>query len=69
MRKRIRLSVALGLDVDVARPAVEGVLEHELDGVDHVLVARLDLGLALHADELLEVAEVDAGRSGRAPPS
>jgi len=53
--------VALGLDVDVARPRVEGVLEHELDGVDDVLVARLDLGLALHADELLEVAEVDAG--------
>ena len=40
---------------------VEGVLEHELDGVDDVLVARLDLGLALHAHELLEVAEVDAG--------
>ena len=42
------------------RARVEGVLQHELDGVDDVLVARLDLGLALHADELLEVAEVDA---------
>ena len=62
MRKRIRLELALGLDVDVARARVEGVLEHELDGVDDVLVARLDLGLVLHPDELLEVAEVDAGR-------
>ena len=60
MRKRIRLSFALRLDVDVARPRVEGVLEHELDRVDDVLVARLDLGLALHAHELLEIAEVDA---------
>ena len=41
---------------------VEGVLEHELDRVDDVLVARLDLGLVLHAHELLEIAEVDAGR-------
>ncbi len=61
MRKRIRRPVALGLDVDVARAGVEGVLEHELDRVDDVLVARLDLGLVLHAHELLEVAEVDAG--------
>lgn len=52
---------ALGLDVDVAGALLEGVLEEVIDGVDHVLVAGLDLLLALHADELLEVADVDAG--------
>ncbi len=58
--------VALGLDVDVGGARVEGVLQHELDGVDDVLVAGLDLGLRLHAHQLLEVAEVDAACSGRA---
>ncbi|OQC35258.1 MAG: hypothetical protein BWX64_02538 [Acidobacteria bacterium ADurb.Bin051] len=53
--------VAFRFEMDVARPGVVGVLEHELHGVDDVLVARLDLGLALHPHELFEIAEVDAG--------
>ncbi len=52
--------VALGLDVHVAGPRVVGVLQHVFDRVDHVLVARLDLVFALHADERFEIAEVDA---------
>ena len=39
---------------------VVGVLQQEVDGVDDVLVARLDLGARLELDVLLEVAEVDA---------
>ncbi|MCU0607933.1 MAG: hypothetical protein MUF78_11070, partial [Candidatus Edwardsbacteria bacterium] len=52
--------VALGLDVDVRGPLVEGVVEQVLDGAGDVLVRRLDLGLALELDVLLQVAEVVA---------
>ena len=48
--------VSLRLDVDVAGPGVVGVLQHELDGVDDVLIAGLDLLLVLHANESFEVA-------------
>ncbi len=48
-------------DVDIAGPALVGVLKHIFDGVDHVLVARLDFLLALHVNELFEIAQVDAG--------
>ena len=50
----------LWLDVDVAGAGVVGMLQHELDGVDDVLVARLDLLVVLHVNELFEIAEVDA---------
>ena len=51
--------VALGFQVHVAGAGVVGVLEHELDGVDDVLIALLDLGFVLEANQLLEIAEVD----------
>ena len=61
MRNRTRAELALRLDVDVAGTGVVGVLQHELDGIDDVLVARFDLVLGLHLDQLLEIAQVDTG--------
>jgi hypothetical protein len=51
--------LALRLDVDVGRARVVRVLQQEVDGVDDVRVAGLDLRAGLQLDVLLEVAEVD----------
>ena len=51
--------LALGLDVDVGGARVVGVLQEEVDGVDDVRVAGLDLRARLELDVLLEVGEVD----------
>ena len=59
MRKRMLRVLALRLDVDVRGARVVGVLQQEVDGVDDVRVAGLDLRARLQLDVLLEVAEVD----------
>ena len=51
--------LALRLDVDVAGSRVEGMLQKEVDGVDDVRVAGLDLVARLELDVLLEVGEID----------
>ena len=62
MRKRISAASRLGFDVDVARRASrKACWSMNSDGVDDVLIARLDLTLALHPDELLEIAEIEPG--------
>ncbi len=49
--------LALRLDVDVAGARLVGVLQEEVDGVDDVRVAGLDLRARLELDVLLEVAD------------
>ena len=51
--------LALRLDVNVRRARIVGVLEQEVDGVDDVGIARLDLRARFELDVLLEVAEID----------
>jgi hypothetical protein len=51
--------LALRLDVDVGCARVVRVLQQEVDGVDDVRVAGLDLRARLQLDVLLEIAEVD----------
>ncbi len=58
IRSRTMRPLALGLDVDVARPLVQGVAQQVVDGADDVAVARVHLALGAHAEELLEVLQV-----------
>ena len=51
--------LALRLDVNVAGARVVGVLQQEVDGVDDVRVAGLDLVARLQLHVLLEVGEID----------
>src|SRR5207249_2899766 len=50
----------LRLDVDVRGPRVVGVLQKEIDGVDNMRVADLDIRPRFQLHVLFEVAEVDA---------
>ena len=63
MRRRTRVSVALGLEVDVGGALLEGVAQDVVEGLDHRRRRRVEL-LRLPGQELL-VAEVDGGDAAR----
>ena len=48
----------LRLDVDIAGPLVEGIVQQELYCRDDMVVVGLDLVAALQPDILLQVAEI-----------
>jgi len=49
------------LDVDIARPLIEGVLPQPVDDVDDVLVVRVELAIGLaELDKLLEIRKLRA---------
>jgi hypothetical protein len=55
--------LALWLDVDIACPLVEGILQQKLDRRNDMLVTPLDVTLAAHLYKLFEVGEINAAGS------